>query len=86
MKEKMKNLGLIVPYDYKLLRAPGISPIEYLQNLRIESAKKQLEQTNQNINEIIDRTGYSDPKSFRKAFNKLVGMTPMEYREKFNIK
>jgi transcriptional regulator GlxA family with amidase domain len=66
--------------------ATGIPPIEYLQNVRIESAKKQLEQTNQNINEIIDRTGYSDPKSFRKVFNKLVGMTPMEYREKFNVK
>jgi len=67
-------------------QATGIPPIEYLQNVRIESAKKQLEQTNQNINEIIDRTGYSDPKSFRKVFNKLVGMTPMEYREKFNVK
>ena len=66
--------------------ATGIPPIEYLQNVRIESAKKQLEQTNQNINEIIDRTGYSDPKSFRKVFNKLVGMTPMEYREKFNVR
>jgi transcriptional regulator GlxA family with amidase domain len=66
--------------------ATGIPPIEYLQNVRIESAKKQLEQTNQNINEIIDRSGYTDPKSFRKVFNKLVGMTPMEYREKFNVK
>ncbi|BBE17764.1 transcriptional regulator, AraC family [Aquipluma nitroreducens] len=66
--------------------ATGIPPIEYLQNVRIESAKKQLEQTNQNINEIIDRTGYSDPKSFRKVFNKLVGMSPMEYREKFNVR
>ena len=66
--------------------ATGIPPIEYLQNVRIELAKKQLEQTNQNINEIIDQSGYSDPKSFRKVFNKLVGMTPMEYREKFNVK
>lgn len=67
-------------------QATGIPPIEYLQNVRIESAKKQLEQTNQNINEIIEQTGYSDPKSFRKVFNKLVGMTPMEYREKFNVR
>jgi len=65
--------------------ATGIPPIEYLQNVRIESAKKKLEQTNQNINEIIEQTGYSDPKSFRKVFNKLVGMTPLEYREKFNV-
>ena len=63
----------------------GIPPIEYLQKVRMESAKKQLEQTSQNINEIIEYTGYSDPKSFRKTFNKIVGMTPLEYREKFKV-
>jgi transcriptional regulator GlxA family with amidase domain len=61
----------------------GISPIEYLQYVRIESAKKQLEQTSHNINEIIGHTGYMDPKSFRKTFNKIVGMTPLAYRDKF---
>jgi len=65
--------------------ATGIPPIEYLQNVRIESAKKQLEQTNQNINEIIEHTGYTDPKSFRKTFIKIVGMTPLEYRDKFKV-
>ncbi len=64
-------------------QATGVPPILYLQNIRIESAKKQLEQTSLNINEIIWGTGYSDPKSFRKTFNKIVGMTPLEYREKF---
>ncbi len=64
----------------------GIPPIEYLQYIRIEAAKKQLEQTNWNINEIIDHTGYTDPKSFRKVFNKIVGMAPLEYREKFKIR
>ncbi|MFA5330360.1 MAG: helix-turn-helix domain-containing protein [Prolixibacteraceae bacterium] len=65
--------------------ATGVPPIEYLQNVRIESAKKQLELSNRNINEIIDQTGYSDPKSFRKAFVKIVGMTPLEYRKKFKV-
>jgi transcriptional regulator GlxA family with amidase domain len=63
----------------------GIPPIEYLQYVRIESAKKQLEQTNQNINEIIEHTGYTDPKSFRRVFNKIVGMSPLEYRDKFRL-
>lgn len=66
-------------------QATGIPPIGYLQNVRIESAKKQLEQTNQNINEIIEYTGYTDPKSFRKTFIRIVGMTPLEYREKFKV-
>lgn len=66
-------------------QATGIPPIEYLQNVRIESAKKLLEQTNKNINEIVIQTGYNDPKSFRKVFTKVVGMAPMEYRAKFTV-
>ena len=64
----------------------GIPPIEYLQHIRIETAKRQLEQTNHSIAEIIFDTGYADPKSFRKIFHKFVGMKPMEYRDKFKIK
>lgn len=64
----------------------GVPPIEYLQHTRIEKAKKRLEQTNMNISEIINETGYTDPKSFRKIFMKLVGVTPMEYRNKFGVK
>jgi transcriptional regulator GlxA family with amidase domain len=66
-------------------QATGVPPIEYLQYVRIESAKKQLEQTNRNVNEIIEYTGYTDPKSFRKIFNKIVGMSPLEYRKKFKV-
>ncbi|CAN5437998.1 helix-turn-helix domain-containing protein [soil metagenome] len=64
----------------------GVPPIEYLQHIRIEKAKQQLEQTNLNISEIINETGYTDPKSFRKIFLKLVGMTASEYRNKLGIK
>ena len=67
-------------------KATGIPPIEYLQHIRIETAKRQLEQTNHSITEIIFDTGYADPKSFRKIFQKLVGMKPMDYRDKFKIK
>jgi transcriptional regulator GlxA family with amidase domain len=64
----------------------GIPPIEYLQNMRIETAKKQLEQTDKSISEIIPETGYSDPKSFRKIFLKLVGISPLQYRDKFKVR
>ena len=67
-------------------QATGIPPIEYLQQIRVESAKKLFEQTNQNIAEVIINTGYTDPKSFRKVFRKIVGMTPVEYRDKFKLK
>lgn len=61
----------------------GITPIEYLQQTRIEAAKKLLEQTAQQMTEIIFNSGYNDPKAFRKIFRKTVGMTPSEYRGKF---
>jgi transcriptional regulator GlxA family with amidase domain len=61
----------------------GIPPIEYLQQIRIEAAKKLLEQTNQHMGEVIFSSGYNDPKAFRRIFRKIVGMTPTAYREKF---
>lgn len=67
-------------------KVTGIPPIEYLQHIRIEKAKGKLEQTDLSISEIIPVTGYTDPKSFRKIFLKLVGISPLEYRAKFNMK
>lgn len=64
----------------------GITPIEYLQQTRIAAAKKLLEQTAQQMSEIIYSSGYSDPKAFRKVFKKSVGMTPTQYREKFQAR
>ena len=61
----------------------GITPIEYLQQTRIEAAKKLLEQTAQQMTEVIYNSGYNDPKAFRKIFRKTVGMTPSQYRDKF---
>jgi transcriptional regulator GlxA family with amidase domain len=64
----------------------GIAPIEYLQQTRIAASKKLLEQTNQQMAEVITHTGYNDPKAFRKVFRKIVGMTPTDYREKFQMR
>jgi len=63
----------------------GITPIEYLQQIRIGAAKKLLEQTDKQMTEIIFDSGYNDPKAFRKIFRKSVGMTPSEYRDKFHV-
>lgn len=62
----------------------GLTPIEYLQKTRVEAAKKLLEQTNQQMTEVMLNSGYNDPKAFRKVFRKTVGMTPTSYREKFH--
>ncbi len=88
--ENIEQITKTVPSSRRNLvrrfkQATGLPPIEYLQHIRIESAKKMLEQTNQQISEIIFNSGYNDPKSFRKTFFKIVGMTPQQYRKKFNV-
>lgn len=64
----------------------GITPIAYLQQTRIQAAKMLLESTSQQMTEIIFKSGYNDPKAFRKVFKKTVGMTPSQYREKFQVR
>jgi len=69
----------------RFTRATGVPPLGYLQNIRIEKAKQLLEGGDLSVSEIINRTGYHDPKSFRKVFMKLVGIAPLEYRSKFRM-
>jgi transcriptional regulator GlxA family with amidase domain len=66
-------------------QAIGVTPIEYLQRTRIEAAKKLLEQTDQSVLEVMLNSGYNDLKSFRQLFKKSTGLTPKEYRDKFNV-
>lgn len=66
--------------------ATGITPIEYLQNTRIEAAKKILENTNHPVSEVLIEVGYSDVKAFRKIFRRITGITPRDYQDKYRSK
>lgn len=52
----------------------------YLNNIRIEEAKRLLKETQLNINEIAYKVGYSSPNSFNRVFKSFVGITPTEYK------
>lgn len=71
-------------FERRFRRATSNSVLEYLQRVRIESAKKQLETSGKNINEVMYEVGYSDLKAFRSVFKKLTGLSPVAYREKYN--
>ena len=60
------------------------SVIEYTQRVRIEAAKRSLERTRENVNEAMYKAGYSDTKAFRTTFKKHTGISPLEYRNKYN--
>jgi transcriptional regulator GlxA family with amidase domain len=59
------------------------TPLEYLQRVRIEAAKKILETKNEGIVQIASRCGYEDVDYFGKIFKRYVAMTPRAYREKY---
>lgn len=59
----------------------GVNFVNYLQNLRIEEAKRLLETTDWRVNEICCRAGFSDEKHFLKVFKAAVGFSPTEYRK-----
>lgn len=66
--------------------ATNNTPIEYLQRVRIEAAKKTLENEDCSLEEIMDRTGYQDLKTFRMIFKRLTGLTPRDYRKRYSRK
>jgi transcriptional regulator GlxA family with amidase domain len=57
---------------------------EYIQRVKIEAAKKNLETGRKNINEVMYDVGYNDTKAFRTTFKKITGLSPIEYRNKYN--
>ncbi|MDB5017041.1 MAG: AraC family transcriptional regulator [Mucilaginibacter sp.] len=65
-------------------KATKNTPFEYLQRVKIESAKKALEKGAQNINMLMYDAGYNDIKTFREVFKKITGLTPKDYRQKYN--
>jgi AraC-like DNA-binding protein len=62
-------------------KAFGATPIQYLQQLKINEAKLLLEQTSYTLTEIAHSVGYPDLFSFSKAFKKITGISPYHYRQ-----
>ena len=65
-------------------KATANTPLEYIQRVKIEAAKKKLESTTDTIFEIMYGIGYNDDKAFRTTFRKYCGLSPKEYRKKYN--
>ena len=65
-------------------KATSNTPLEYIQRVKIEAAKKKLESTTKTILEVMYDIGYQDDKAFRSTFRKYSGLSPKEYQRKFN--
>jgi len=67
------------------MQRAGHTPIAYVQNLRIEEAKRRLERSDEPIDEIGWAVGYQEPAFFRRLFKRVTRLTPGEYRRKFRM-
>ena len=70
--------------ERRFRRVTGNSILEYIQRVKIEVAKRNLETSSKNITEIMFNSGYTDTKAFRATFRKITGLSPVEYRKKYN--
>ncbi len=71
-------------FDRRFIKATGNTPVEYLQRVKVEVAKRTLEKGRKSIFEVMNEVGYSDDKAFREVFKKIAGLSPLDYRAKYN--
>jgi transcriptional regulator GlxA family with amidase domain len=72
-------------FKRRFANATGLTPIAYVQRLRIEDAKRRLERTDAPVDEISWRVGYEDAAFFRRLFRRTTGLAPGAYRKRFRI-
>ena len=71
-------------FERRFKKATSNTVIEYIQRVKMEAAKKGLETSRKNVNELMYEVGYSDIKAFRTVFKKVTGKSPIDYRNKYN--
>lgn len=71
-------------FERRFKKATANTVVEYIQRVKIEAAKISLESSRENVNEVMYNVGYVDPKAFRITFKRLTGLSPVQYRNKYN--
>jgi transcriptional regulator GlxA family with amidase domain len=71
-------------FERRFKKATRITVMEYIQRVKVEAAKKQLEIGRKSINDVMYELGYADIPTFRELFKRMAGMTPVDYRNKYN--
>lgn len=86
VEEMIRRTGLAErTFKRRFTNGTGLSPIAYVQRLRVEDAKRRLERTDASIDEISWQVGYEEPAFFRRLFKRLTGLAPGAYRRRFRI-
>jgi transcriptional regulator GlxA family with amidase domain len=70
--------------ERRFKKATANTVVEYIQKVKIEAAKMSLESSRDNVNEVMYKVGYTDTKAFRNTFKRITGLSPVQYRTKYN--
>lgn len=70
--------------ERRFKKATANTVVEYIQRVKIEAAKMSLESSRHNVNEVMYDVGYTDTKAFRNTFKRFTGLSPIQYRSKYN--
>jgi transcriptional regulator GlxA family with amidase domain len=70
--------------ERRFKKATANTVTEYIQRVKMEAAKKSFETSRKNVDEIMDDVGYSDNKAFRSIFKRTTGLSPVEYKNRYN--
>ena len=71
-------------FERRFKKATANTIVEYMQRVKVEAAKKELETGRKNVNEVMYDVGYNDPKAFRDVFRKITDMTPLDYMNRYS--
>jgi len=70
-------------FERRFKKATGNTVLEYIQRVKVEAAKRELEKGRKTVNEVMFGVGYMDIKAFRSIFRKHAGLSPSEYKSKY---
>ena len=86
VKQLASECGLSpATFNRRFKRATGLSPVQYIQHLRIEAAKHLLERSDTPVDEVSWEVGYQEAAAFRRVFKRITTLSPGEYRRQFQI-
>jgi AraC-like DNA-binding protein len=79
-----RDAGMSIPsFCRHFKKKTGMTFVEYLHSIRINMAKKLLQQSKMYVDDICYECGFNSVSFFNRKFKKHTGMTPLEYRQRF---
>jgi transcriptional regulator GlxA family with amidase domain len=68
-------------FERVFTREVGTTPSQYVLQVRVEAARRQLERTDRGLKQVAKAVGFGSVDVMRRAFSRLLGITPRRYRE-----